>query len=148
MTNNVWDDFIYCGSETWGPNISDLQRLHRSDRSMMRWIWGIKDRDETPFASLLQKLVIIELQQSFAVSGSDGLKYSVPSPVSILSQAVKRLWRMWSVNVTCLALIRKRDTWRTDVRSCLVLPTPSGGTRRYPRYIWFDWFPIAASLTF
>ena len=35
------------GSETWGPNASDLQRLRRNDRAMIRWICGVGVRDET-----------------------------------------------------------------------------------------------------
>ena len=34
------------GCETWGPNAPDLQRLRRNDRAMIRWICGIKERDE------------------------------------------------------------------------------------------------------
>ena len=36
------------GSETWAPTASDLQRLRRNDRSMIRWICGIKPHDEVP----------------------------------------------------------------------------------------------------
>ena len=43
------------GSETWGPKEPELRQLHRNDRAMIRWICGIKDRDETPSDSLLQK---------------------------------------------------------------------------------------------
>ena len=35
-----------------------MQRLRHIDRAMIRWICGIKDRDETSPASLLQKLLI------------------------------------------------------------------------------------------
>ena len=34
------------GSETWAPTASDLQRLRRIDRSMIRWICGFKPHDE------------------------------------------------------------------------------------------------------
>ena len=46
------------GSETWGPKQPDRRRLRRNDRAMIRWFCGIKDRDETSSASLLQKLGI------------------------------------------------------------------------------------------
>ena len=49
------------GSETWGPNSPELQRLHRNDRAMIRWICGIKDSDKIPSASLLQKLGIKDI---------------------------------------------------------------------------------------
>ena len=34
------------GSETWAPTAPDLQRLRRNDRSMVRWICGVRDDDE------------------------------------------------------------------------------------------------------
>ena len=34
------------GSETWAPTAPDLQRLCRNDRSMVRWICGVRDDDE------------------------------------------------------------------------------------------------------
>ena len=49
------------GSETWGPEEPELQQLHCNDCAMIRWICGIKDRDETPSASLLQKLDIKDI---------------------------------------------------------------------------------------
>ena len=43
------------GSETWAPNASDLQRLCRNDRAMIRWICGAKLADKIPTAvALLQ----------------------------------------------------------------------------------------------
>ena len=30
------------GIETWGRNVSDLQRLRRNDRAIIRWICGVK----------------------------------------------------------------------------------------------------------
>ncbi|XP_035665616.1 uncharacterized protein LOC118408864, partial [Branchiostoma floridae] len=49
------------GSETWAPTTSDLQRLRRNDRAMIRWICGVKPRDETPSSSLLDKLGILDI---------------------------------------------------------------------------------------
>ena len=49
------------GSETWGPNNLELQRLHRYDHIIFLWICGIKDRGERPSASLLQKLGIQDI---------------------------------------------------------------------------------------
>ena len=43
------------GSETWGPKEIKLRQLHRDDRAVIHWIYGIKDRNETPSDSLLQK---------------------------------------------------------------------------------------------
>ena len=44
------------GSETWGPNASELQRLCLNDRSMVRWICGVSAHDDIPSDQLLEKL--------------------------------------------------------------------------------------------
>jgi len=49
------------GSETWAPNASDLQRLRRNDRAMIKWICGAKLEDEISSAVLHQKLDIDEI---------------------------------------------------------------------------------------
>ena len=49
------------GSETWVPKEHELQQLRRNDCTTIHWISGIKDRDETPSASLLQKLDIKDI---------------------------------------------------------------------------------------
>ena len=49
------------GSKTWEPKEPELWQLCRNDRIMIRCICGIKDRDETPSASLLQKLYIEDI---------------------------------------------------------------------------------------
>ena len=46
------------GSETWAPTASDLQRLRRNDRAMIRWICGVKPHDEVPMETLHTKLGI------------------------------------------------------------------------------------------
>ena len=40
------------GSETWASTAPDLQRLRRNDRSMVRWICGVRDDDEVSSDSL------------------------------------------------------------------------------------------------
>ena len=42
-------------------NASDLQRLRRNDRTMIRWICGAKLADEIPTAVLHQKLDLDEI---------------------------------------------------------------------------------------
>ena len=49
------------GNETLGPKEPKMQRLHRHDHGMIRWISGIKDRDETPSALVLLKLGIEDI---------------------------------------------------------------------------------------
>ena len=46
---------------TWAPNASDLQRLRRNDRAMIRWICGAKLADNIPTAVLHQKLDLDEI---------------------------------------------------------------------------------------
>ena len=48
------------GSETWGPNKVDLQRLRRNDRSMIRWICGVRPQDDTDTADLLAWQILIK----------------------------------------------------------------------------------------
>ena len=49
------------GSETWGPNASELQRLRRNDRSMVRWICGVSANDDIPSDQLLEKLGLADI---------------------------------------------------------------------------------------
>ena len=49
------------GSETWAPTAPDLQRLHRNDRAMIRWICDVKPNDEVPMENLYTKLGIQEV---------------------------------------------------------------------------------------
>ena len=41
----VWATMLY-GSKTWGTNDLDLQRIHRNDRAMLHWIYGVRAKDE------------------------------------------------------------------------------------------------------
>ena len=38
---------VFHGSKTSGLNTSDLEPLHRIDHTMIHWICGTKDQDET-----------------------------------------------------------------------------------------------------
>ena len=77
------------GSEPWGPKEPERRRLGRNDRAMIRWICGIKDRDETPWVSLLEKLGIDDITLVFTVGDSSGMAtYSGPRHVSNLSQTL------------------------------------------------------------
>ena len=49
------------GSETWGPNASELQRLRRNYRSMVRWICGVSAHDDIPSDQLLGKLGLADI---------------------------------------------------------------------------------------
>ena len=58
------------GSEMWAPTASDLQRLRRNDRSMIRWICGIMPKDEITI-DLCTRLEIQEV--TAALSALDGM---------------------------------------------------------------------------
>ena len=49
------------GGECWGPTIQDSQRLLRTDRSMIRWICGIKAKREVSSDSLLTSLGLVDI---------------------------------------------------------------------------------------
>ena len=69
------------GSETWAPNASDLQRLRRNDRAMIRCICGAKLEDEISSAVLHQKLDIDEITavlRTWRLRWYGHVPYSVP----------------------------------------------------------------------
>ena len=43
------------GGKTWAQNVSDLQRLQRNERAMLRWICGVKSKDGTSSENFLEK---------------------------------------------------------------------------------------------
>ena len=49
------------GSETWTPTAPDLKRLSRNDRSMVRWICGVRDDDEVSADTLCAMLGVREV---------------------------------------------------------------------------------------
>ena len=137
------------GSETWGPNAEDLKRLYRNDRSMIRWICGVKVCDEIPSEALLLRLGIPDIG---AVLCSGRLRWSghvkratscIKSVTDLTIPATSHPGRPRKTWSECVKNdVRKyglsgidpqdRDAWRAGVRRCLVLPTPSNGTRTAP----------------
>ena len=109
------------GSKMWEQKETELQWLRRNYRAMIRWTCGIKDRDQTPSASLLQKLGIEDI-------------------TSVLH--CRRLWWYGNVQLTtsCIKYIRNfallgtrkkerpRRTWsecvKTDVDMCGLAANP------------------------
>ena len=49
------------GSETWAPTALDLQRLRQNDRSMVRWICGVRDDDKVSADTLCAMLGVQEV---------------------------------------------------------------------------------------
>ena len=137
------------GSETWAPNASDLQRLRRNDRSMIRWICGTKDQDETPSATLLQKLGIDDITavlRSRRLRWSGHVQRATSCINSVTDLVIPGIRGRGRPRKTWLECVRKdvsecglsgidpqdRVAWRAGVRRCLVLPTPSNGTSPAP----------------
>ena len=134
------------GSETWAPTASDLQRLRRNDRSMIRWICGIKPHDEVPTDMLYARLGLQEVTAALrtkrlrwyghvvrATSCTNSImNVDIPStrgrgrPRKTWSECVKA-----DLNLCSLDIIdpHNRDAWRLGVRrSSHLLPTPVPGT--------------------
>ena len=121
-------------SETWG--LKDPQ-LH--DHTMIRWICGIKDRDETPSASLLQKLGTEDITsvlrcRRFRCYGQVQRATSCIKSITKLplpsTRKKGRPQKTWSecvktdVNMYGLAGVDPldRDAWIAGVRHSLLLP--------------------------
>ena len=52
------------GSETWGPTVHDVDRLKRADRSMVRWMCGVKLCDRVPTSELYALLGLEEISSA------------------------------------------------------------------------------------
>ena len=60
-TSCVYSALLY-GSENWAPTVAVLRRLQRNDRSMIRWICGVKPKDRSPSSIFLKKLKITDIK--------------------------------------------------------------------------------------
>ena len=132
------------GSETWAPSVSNLQRLQRNDRSMIRWICGTKPYDRTPSAELLLKLGIADIT---TVLRTHRLRwYGHVKRASTCINSITELPLPGKRNrgrpvKTWLSCINNdilecdlsqidplnREEWRR--RACRLLPTPVAGTQ-------------------
>ena len=135
------------GSDTWGLNISDLERFHHNDRSMIHRVCGNKDQDGTPSASLLQKFGIKDIMSALR---SGPLIWHVQWAMSCIISVTQfplpdprtrgRLRKTWSECVKTDASLcglsglgpQDSDAWKNTIRRSLVLPTPLYGTQRVP----------------
>ena len=138
------------GNETWGPNASDPQWLWCNASSMMHWISGTKNLDETPLASLLQKIGIRDITavlHSLQPRWSGHVQRATMSCIKLVTGLVipctrrrGRLWKTWSecvkIDVSNCGLsgigLQDRDALVAGVWCILVLSTPSNGTRKSP----------------
>jgi len=132
-------------SETWAPNATDLQKLRRNDRAMIRWICGTKPLDETPSQVLCNRLGIPEvinalrerrlrwyghvMRSSSCINTVTSLKVSGRGkrgrPRKTWSQCIQD--DLAACNLTDSDALN-RITWRTNLRrSSRLLPTSASG---------------------
>ena len=137
--------------EAWAPSSSDLQRLRRNDRAMVRWICGVKPDDGVDTDVLYGKLGIHEVTASLrarrlrwyghverATSCTNSItKLPIPGtrgrgrPRKSWSDCVRDDLEACSLGGTDP---QNRGAWRAGVRrSSRLLSTPATGT---PRSRW------------
>jgi hypothetical protein len=137
------------GSETWAPNASDLQRLRRNDRAMIRWICAVKPKDEIPSDALHRKLGIDEVTSVVRIRRLRwyGHVQRASTCINSISQLTvpgnrdrgrpRKTWSECVRNDVKECNLSKydpldRDAWRKAIKFCQVLPTPDPGTTAAP----------------
>src|SRR6056300_1728659 len=132
------------GSECWAPNASDLQRLRRNERSMLRWMYGTKPHDDIPSSVLHEQLGLLDIVVvlrarrlrwyghverastsindtfNFAVSGKRGRG----RPRKSWFECVRNDLRECNMSSTNSL---DRVAWRAGIRQSQVSPTPDSG---------------------
>ena len=133
-------------SECWAPTISDLQRLQRSDRSMIRWMCNVRLEDRASSESLLKKLGIVDLETLLRynrlrwyghVTRSEDMINKVTELVIEGQRPRGRPKQMWSDLITadCEKWKMKSDTsdrlsWRKELRMNMNPCNPLEGEKR------------------
>ena len=134
------------GSELWGPRACDLQRLRRNDRSMIRWICGVKPQDQINSNVLLAKLGLAEIGKvlrsrwlrwyGHAKRSQDRINSVMDVEIEVEEEGRRgRPLKTWKECVnnditTCkLESVDPLDRvkWRKAVKDSLLLPTPVSG---------------------
>ena len=134
------------GSETWAPTAPDLQGLRQNDRSMVRWICGVRDDEEVSVDTLCAMLGVQEVTAALRtrrlrwyghVARSSSCINSITSMTIPSARRRGRPKKTWS---ECVATDMKmcslcsidplnREAWGLGVRhSSHLLPTPVPGT--------------------
>lgn len=134
------------GSETWAPSSSDIQRLRRNDRSMIRWICGVKPNDEVPIGRLCTRLGVQEVTDALRTKRLRWYGHVIRASScinSVMSLSVQTSYgrgrprKTWTdcvkadLNVLNLGNTDPHDrtAWRSSVNnSSRLLPTPGSGT--------------------
>ena len=156
-----WDDeacvctAMLHGSETWGPTEPELPRHRGNDCAMIRWICGIIDRDQTPSASLLQKLGIMDITSVlrcwlFRWCGHvPNLSQTFRFPALERKKGPTRhglnVFRLMSMSVAQLALTHLWEIHGVMENQCSILPGAANpiqwetdNTLIYNGYGWMD----------
>ena len=136
-------------SECWAPTVADEARLQRNDRSMIRWICGVKWDDHVSSESLLRKLCIpplLDLLRCHRLRWYGHVKRNTGVLQNILNLEVqggtrgrgrpKKSWmeclrkdiKTWSMPVD---EVENRQKWRTTIKECMRRSNPpiNGGQR-------------------
>ena len=134
------------GSEAWAPTAPDLQRLRRNNRSMVRWLCGVRDDDEVSSDSLCAMLGVQEVTAALRtrrlrwyghVARSSPCINSITSMTITSARRRGRPKKTWSecvktdMKMCSLGSINplNREAWGLGVRhSSHLLPTPVPGT--------------------
>ena len=131
------------GGETWAPLAEDIQILRRNDRAMIRWMCGVKIRDEVPSDSLLAKLGLEEITSALRsrrlrwhghVTRATGCIHTVMDPLAD-SKGRGRPPKSWRECVRTDIMESglsntdpmDRTAWRAGIRAARLLPTPISG---------------------
>ena len=135
------------GSECWAMRKEDRVRLERNDRSMLRWICGVKTSDRVSVESLYQRLGIAPLTTMLRarrlrwfghVSRSDGWinqcrslnvsgKRSKGRPRKSWDEVIMDDLNSYGINKDCAS---DRVTWRSIVKSATKTSNPCFKERR------------------
>ena len=151
LSRRIWDNvFEVCfrsaimvmlhGGVAWGPKRnSELQRLCRNDRNLIRWICGT--RDETPSAALLQKIRIEDITpvlRSRRLNWYGHVQRATSCINSITNFPIPGTRKQGKPSKTWSGCVKTgvsncglagvdpqgRDAWTVSVRHGLVQPTP------------------------
>ncbi|CAH1266594.1 Hypp3432 [Branchiostoma lanceolatum] len=129
-----------------GVNLAtDLQRLRRNDRAMIRWICGAKPQDETPSETLHAKLGLVDIVSVLwscrlrwygHVERASGCINTITKMQLPGSRGRGRPRKSWmecvrkDIKVCGLTSVNPLDraAWKRGVTTSRLLPTPVSGT--------------------
>ena len=131
-------------SETWGPTHEDLERLRRNERSMIRWICGVKPENDVSSATLCAKLGIEDIESALRTrrlrwyghvsraSTCINTIRDMPIPGGKRRGGQRKTWAACvksDIEKCNLSSVDTQDrvAWRAGVQRSRLLPTPVTG---------------------